>query len=178
MARPRDNQRKRVLAAERVFARRLDNPLSSRQLQSLADRITRSAWFRKLDAPFTAIQVFTDDHNTGCHQPVAKGLLVIYLNEKEATAPDLFHEISHHLVPTNVQSHGPEFTKQMLECARKWLGPEYKKMLYEDYRAVRAKTRVLSPEGRASLQESAARSRRQLMKEDLADLLSELAQEA
>lgn len=173
--RPRDNQRSRVLAAERVFTTRLDNPLSGRQLQSLADRITKSAWFRKKELTFTAIVVFTGA-TTYCGQPVKRGLLTITLGDDCSNAPGLLHEIAHHMAPNTVQLHGPEYCKAMLECVRKWIGPEQKKVLLADYHTPpRCKTRVITPEGRAALRETAAKNLHSHMTADLAALLNELS---
>lgn len=177
MARPRDNQRGRVLTAERAFAKRLDNPLTTSQLQSLANRITKSAWFRKQNLPFTDIQVWLDTTRTVCEQRPQKGLLVMYLHEQDANAVEFLHELAHHIAPKDgKQLHGPEYCKAMLECVRKWIGPEQKKALLAEYHLPpRVKTRVYSDDSKESLRNNAARARATQITADLADLLTELA---
>lgn len=173
--RPRDNQQSRVIKAEAAFAKALNNPLSTRQLQTLANRIIRSSWFRKQGFAFTDIQVFTDDRRRSiCHTNPSRGLLEMTLNSQDMNAVGLLHNLAHQMTPKDVASHGPEYCKAMKECVRRWISPDAKKRLAEIYMEHRVKSRVFTPEGLARLQVTAAQNRSKFVKEDLVDLLDEL----
>lgn len=176
-ARARDSQRSRVENAERAFTQHLDNPLSVVQLQTLANRITRSSWFRKQGFNFTDIQVYVDSNRrTICHARPSNGLLEITLNVVHANAVGLLHEIAHHMPRQDRDGpiHGNEFAKNMLEAVRRWISPEAKKKLARIFLDHKVKSRVYSPEGKERLQATAAKNRSKFVKDDLVELLGEL----
>ncbi len=177
-SRPRDSQQSKVFKAERS----LNTPsISTTQINQLADRITRSQWWAKQDMG----HIERLDVTTGATLCLASswnrsGSVDVPLRAEDHTVIGFLHCVAHIIHAkqndyTQVQLHGPEFTKTMLECVRRWGGGEdAKRELLAAYSLERAKTRVYTPEGKEALKNQAAINRSVFVKDDLRALLDEL----
>lgn len=183
MARPRDNQRTKVLNAEASIR---SPQLKQHELQRLANRITKSQWWAKQEVPkVTHFEVYPSDFGHRCndHRSLADGISrsIPLEHPTQMNTIGLFHRVAHIIheaqYGTDVQLHGPEFTKTMLEVVRRWggSGDDAKKQLLGAYRTHRVKTRVYTPEAKEALKERAAAARSVQIKDDLRALLDELA---
>lgn len=162
MARPRDSQYSRVLAAETTI-RGETTTIGALQMRGM--QVYRSAWFRKRKPALKSISVVVE-RSTTCNEVILVNP-VIQLGKTHATELDLMHAIAHLLHPTTTALHGPEFTRQYLDITRRFLGQDVYKSLDEAFRAEGVKSRVWSKEAK-----DAAKAR--YAEHDLKQLLNEL----
>lgn len=174
-ARGRDNQRSRVLNAEAEFRKTFGLETATRTvLRSLAQRIVRSAWFKKQTFPRRVSTEHMVGLEIGYSMRCDQDYRTAWRFDNAPTTLDLLHELAHRMQPLDSALHGPEHCKAMLECVRRWMGEEAKVALLQTYRAHRVKTRVYTPEGRQAVVNTAARNRSKFVQADLQALLKEL----
>lgn len=167
--RPRDNQFSKILKAEDEYIKQAGIVGQHDDVRLLADRIRRSSWLVKQGADFATLPGVTHTYSrTVCYQNKSTWEF------QRLTTVDFLHELAHHLVPTDVQLHGPEFVKAYLECVRRWLGADEKKRLKGIFLEHRVKTKVYSPEAKERLAQNAAKARASFVEDDLKALLEEL----
>lgn len=168
--RPRDNQFSKVINAENKFIQQAGIFVSEQEMCDLAARIRRSSWLKKQDVDFQSLpNTLRGTSMTRCYQTDRNRWLF-----QRPTTMDLLHELAHHMTPTDVQLHGPEFVKAYLECVRRWLGADEKKRLKAIFLEHRVKTKVYSPEAKERLAQNAAKARSSFVEDDLKALLEEL----
>lgn len=109
MTRPRDSQATKVWNA--IGQLRFQNAqLDQKTLQSIANRLVKSAWFkrraRRSGEAYTVIfgRVTTCVDRNFCQ-----------LGEGQHNTIDLLHQVAHYMLPPDVAWHGPDFAKLMLE---------------------------------------------------------------
>lgn len=67
----------------------------------------------------------------------------------KATTLDEIHAVLHFVVPSDKALHGPEFCRLLIQAVRQFIGPDEAKLLEQNMRNAKCKTKVVSPEARA-----------------------------
>lgn len=173
----RDSQRSRVWAAE-TAAR---GPVIDREeLTVFANRIVRSAWFRKQTSDRTgrvhARRALITGWGRCSPEWAANGTVTFPLSGDHRTRLDVLHAVAHATTETELREgapfHGPDFCKAMLAATQRWESIEAKRDLQAAFKAARVKHRTWSAEARAA---ASARGKARYATEDLIRLRDELS---
>lgn len=118
---PRDTQRARVYAAERLIEW-TDDDLTLEECRSYCRSVSRSAWFRRTFA-WSAGREITVHDGRGCRNALAaSGSITLPRWARRHWV--ILHEIAHCVTSGRHAAHGPEFVANLLKLYRHFLGSE------------------------------------------------------
>lgn len=152
MSRQRDSRRGRLYAAEcraevELYGSGIVEPLDGTlaAAQAFADRVLRSAWWRKHAYRTSAVELRSIRGSGGYYEPgltrrISLGTDRRYHHDVRAATPApiasplmILHELCHHGTPPDAPHHGREFARLLLGAVRRFLGDEAWRILREEF---------------------------------------------
>lgn len=166
-----DRYRNRVIAAEQEVRW---TGTAGVDVTRLRQRVLKSAWWTKQckpTSPLGYLKTTKGEFSIPCANYHDVGAL-LYGGNGHGGSPELrlMHALAHHMTDYTIEGtgpHGPEFARNYLTAAKRWLGQEAKDQLAVAFATHRVKTRTWSPEARAA-------AKRRIALKELRELSEEL----